>query len=106
MEIEHIEPGGGDQADNLCLSCANCNRSKAVVTVAEDPLTGDLAPLFNPRQQKWRDHFRWIDGGCRVEGLTPVGRATVSRFKMNRMRIVNARQRWIIAGYHPPPDQD
>ncbi len=104
MEIEHIDPNGGDHPDNLCLSCGNCNRSKAVATSAPDPLTGEAAPLFNPRQQQWAEHFRWIENGCKVEGQTATGRATVARFKMNRLHIVQARQRWVIAGYHPPKD--
>ncbi len=104
MEVEHIDPNGGDVADNLCLSCGNCNRSKATVTAAADPVTSELVALFNPRQQKWSEHFQWIDESSRVEGKTAVGRATVARFKMNRLRIVNARKRWAAAGYHPPKD--
>lgn len=102
MHIEHIDPSGGNLLDNLCLSCANCNFSKAKATGAIDPVTGDLVALFNPRQQKWIEHFIWIEGGVRLSGLTPVGRATIIRLKINQPRIVRARKRWIDSGYHPP----
>jgi len=102
MHIEHIYPGQGDHPDNLCLSCASCNLSKARAITGIDLETGEDVPLFNPRLQLWIEHFRWIDGGRRLEGLTPVGRATINRLKMNQDRIVTSRILWIEAGYHPP----
>jgi hypothetical protein len=102
MHIEHIDPAGGDSPDNLCLSCANCNLGKAQATDAADPETGAVVPLFNPRSQVWTDHFTWIDGGIRLHGLTPTGRATVERLRMNQDRVVVARSRWVESGYHPP----
>ncbi len=104
MHVEHIQPGTGDKPDNLCLSCASCNLSKARATQASDPETGNRVSLFNPRIQKWAEHFRWVDGGRRLEGLTPVGRATIDRLRMNQDRIVTSRILWIEAGYHPPKD--
>lgn len=104
MEIEHISPDGGDVLDNLCLSCGNCNRSKAVATTAIDPQTGDVVSLFNPRTQIWSEHFTWSDGGQQILGLTAIGRATVDRLKMNRDHMRRARQRWVLAGFHPPKD--
>src|SRR5579859_5918606 len=73
LEVEHIDPNGGDGLENLCLSCANCNRSKAIATTASDPETGEIAPLFNPRKQVWSEHFLWIDGGTRIQGVTSTG---------------------------------
>jgi hypothetical protein len=102
MHVEHIDPNGNDQLDNLCLSCATCNMSKAKATTALDPESNTITSLFNPRKQNWRDHFAWVDGGLRIIGLTSVGRATVLRLKMNIDRIVIARSYWIKAGNHPP----
>lgn len=51
MEVEHIDPAGGDDPANLCLSYGNCNRSKGVATSAVDPLTNENVALFNPRKQ-------------------------------------------------------
>jgi hypothetical protein len=106
MEVEHIDPDGGDAIANLCLSCGNCNRSKASATAASDPETGELAPLFNPRTQLWSDHFQWADEGHRILGITATGRATVVRFKMNREHMLRARHRWFLAGFHPPIDEE
>mgnify|MGYP000448051499 CR=1 FL=1 len=102
MHIEHIDPNGGDDLSNLCLSCSNCNYSKSDFTSALDPETNTQQALFNPRMQLWDDHFLWVDGGLRIQGKTDVGRATIVRLKMNQSRVVRARNNWIIAGSHPP----
>jgi len=101
LHIEHIVPDAGDDLENLCLACLNCNLSKAAATTAIDPETNTRAQLFHPRQQNWGDHFAWSENYSEVSGITPIGRATVLRLKMNRPRIVLARQRWVQAGYHP-----
>lgn len=101
LHIEHIHPDGGETLDNLCLACPNCNLSKAAATTAVDPHTNTEVPLFNPREQQWTDHFSWTENFSHISGVTPVGRATVVRLKMNRPRIVLARQRWVQAGLHP-----
>ncbi|MBX3083693.1 MAG: HNH endonuclease [Anaerolineae bacterium] len=102
MHVEHIDPQGGDHPDNLCLSCPNCNLSKAKRTTAHDPDTNSLVPLFNPRTQNWLEHFRWIENGQWIEGISPIGRATIINLKMNMERIIIARAIWISAGKHPP----
>ena len=102
MEIEHINPDGGDALDNLCLSCGNCNRSKGVATSGIDPETLNAVTLFNPRTQRWSEHFTWIENGTVIIGLTSIGRATVDRLKMNRDIVRIARKRWVSSGYHPP----
>lgn len=102
MHVEHIIPDGGDDLQNLCLSCPNCNMSKAQATASPDPESEEVIPLFNPRNQAWSAHFEWIQNGEIIRGLTPVGRATVVRLRMNRPRIVEARSIWVLAGVHPP----
>ncbi len=102
MHVEHIDPNGGDVPENLCLACPTCNLSKARATSAPDPATGATGPLFHPRTQHWQDHFRWIDNGRRVQGLTPTGRATVERLRMHQERLVVARSLWVKAHCHPP----
>ncbi len=102
MQVDHIDPSGDDVLNNLCLACWNCNNHKHKATVVLDSDTGEGVPLFNPRTQIWHEHFEWTDGAARVRGLTPVGRATVARLKMNRPPIVVARMRWAAGGHHPP----
>lgn len=105
MEIDHIIPqsaGGQTNLDNLCLACVGCNGYKLAFQTAEDPDTREVVPLFNPRTQHWKDHFTWVDNGTLVVGLTPVGRATAARLRMNRERMIEARRLWVQAGWHPP----
>ena len=82
--------------------CLFCNELKGIQTHAEDSETGETVPLFNPRIQHWYDHFQWDKDGTRVIGLTSVGRATVVALQLNRELLVEARFRWVIAGWHPP----
>ena len=102
MHVEHIDPQGGNDPGNLCLACPTCNLSKAAATATLDSETGETVALFNPRTQNWYEHFRWIDGARRVQGLTPTGRATVERLRINQDRVVVARALWIKAKCHPP----
>ena len=60
------------------------------------------APLYNPRQQLWSDHFRWSDDNLRLIGLTEIGRATIDRLKINRAEVVESRREWVQMGKHPP----
>lgn len=108
MEIDHIVPesaGGETTPDNLCLACVGCNGFKLDFQSGIDPETEQESQLFNPRVQNWRDHFQWSDDGLRVRGLTAIGRATITRLRMNRDAVVNSRRRWVEAGWHPPKEQ-
>lgn len=105
MHIEHIRPrirGGISDETNLWLACAWCNSYKGDKTHSVDPETGAEVPLFNPRTQRWSEHFRWSDDGAHIIGLTPTGRATVLALRLNNEFIVPARRHWIQAGWHPP----
>src|SRR6476620_6305004 len=80
LEIEHIIPiakGGISSELNLWLCCPLCNRFKSDRTSARDPDSDADMLLFNPRTERWSEHFRWSEDGIRVIGLTPTGRATV-----------------------------
>ena len=108
MVIDHILPetsGGKTILENLCLSCISCNSYKRDFQFGVDPNTGESVGLFNPREEEWREHFTWSVDGSLVIGLTPIGRATVERLRMNREPIVQARRRWVLAGWHPPTGQ-
>jgi 5-methylcytosine-specific restriction endonuclease McrA len=86
LELEHIIPvarGGATEKANLWLSCVSCNRRKADRVAAPDPLTGVPAVLFNPRTQRWSEHFAWSTDGALVEGITATGRATLTALDLN-----------------------
>lgn len=104
-QVDHILPRarqGDTTASNLCLACSACNGHKHARTHAVDPESGSEVPLFNPREQKWRDHFKWSDDGAMIVGLTPTGRATVAALQVNDPLIVGARSLWVGLGAHPP----
>ena len=96
--------GGSSDEDNLWLACARCNRYKGGQLEALDPASGEVHPLYNPRSQRWRDHFQWDAGGAVVRGLTPVGRCTVVALQLNHEHTVAVRRNWIGAGWHPPEE--
>jgi len=107
--VEHIVPrvaGGGNATGNLALSCQGCNNLKFVSVEALDTVTGVVAPLFHPRQQRWGDHFLWSQDETLVVGQTPTGRATVERLRLNREGVVNLRRLLASIGQHPPKDVD
>lgn len=41
----------------------------------------------------------------RLIDVTARCRATIARLRMNRDAVVNARRRWVEAGWHPPTDE-
>ncbi len=105
--LDHLTPrarGGSDHEANLWPCCQPCNGSEQARTQARDPLGGEIVPLFNPRRQRWGEHFAWENGGRLIAGRTAIGRATVAALQLNRDELVAARDFWIAAGWHPPDD--
>jgi hypothetical protein len=103
--VDHVSPlsaEGTTEADNLALACFHCNRQKSDHTAAIDPETGQETPLFNPRRQRWADHFIWSADKLLVIGVTPVGRATAQALRFNRQRILAIRAADIAVNRHPP----
>jgi hypothetical protein len=102
--IEHILPlagGGSSRSDNLALACHGCNGHKAAATTALDAETEELAPLYHPRHDRWRDHFAWSPNGTRMIGLTAIGRATIARLRLNRPGLINLRRVLEASDEHP-----
>jgi hypothetical protein len=92
-EIDHViaVKHGGETADhNLALCCAICNRFKGSDIASLDPDSGQLTPLFNPRIDRWDEHYRVQDG--EIIALTAKGRVTVRLLQMNRPTRVRERQ--------------
>lgn len=107
MEFDHLLPrslGGPTTEDNLWLACSLCNGHKNNRFLVVDPETGVSVRVFNPRQEKWSEHFVWSEGATRIDGTTAIGRATVAALQLNRPRLVLARRLWVAAGWHPPQD--
>ena len=106
-EVDHIVPksaGGPTSLANLC-------RHKARRLTAQDPVSGNVVPLFHPLKQAWAEHFAWSSDATEVRGLTSIGRATAATsceetaeaLQMNRPTITQLRGYWVALGLHPPP---
>jgi hypothetical protein len=105
FHVDHVVPrsqGGSDDEDNLALCCPTCNLHKSDRTELPDPDASGAVPLFNPRRDRWADHFRWE--GYHVVGLTAIGRAVVFAFDLNHARRLLIRQAEERFTFFPPPD--
>ncbi len=103
FHVEHVVPrctGGSDELENLAWACPSCNLHKADRTQFVLPDTYEPVPLFNPRTDRWSDHFEWDDYG--VAGKTAVGRATVTALVLNHERRLKIRQAEQMFGMFPP----
>jgi HNH endonuclease len=107
MEVDHLIPqilGGLTVEENLWLACSACNAFKGCRISALDPESSQMVRLFNPREQSWEEHFRWVESGAQIAGRTAVGRATTKALRLNRPLLVRARRSWMRVGWHPPED--
>ena len=73
FQIDHVmarKHAGETDAENLALACFHCNRFKGPNIAGRDPLTGDLVRLFDPRRDRWSDHFVLEGGACRWDNAS------------------------------------
>jgi hypothetical protein len=104
FEVEHIVPQsqqGADDEGNLALSCRSCNLHKRDFRSGTDELSGTEERLYHPRHDVWGDHFEVEADTGAIRGLTPSGRATVMRLRMNHPLQLEARLIWMQLGLFP-----
>jgi hypothetical protein len=97
--LDHIrarQHRGPTTSRNLALCCNRCNLCKGPNLTGIDPKTGRVTRLFNPRRDRWGDHFRWRR--AMLIGKTPVGRATVEVLQINAPDRVDRRRRLMDEG--------
>jgi hypothetical protein len=102
--VDHIHPKskGGDSSDaNLAYGCSGCNSWKSNRTEGLDPLTGEFAPLFHPRTDRWSEHFAWSADLLSLVGISPTGRVTVDALHLNRAGLRTLRRLMLTNGLHP-----
>lgn len=103
FHLDHVQPraeGGPTELGNLALACVTCSLKKGARTMVHDAESKEDVELFNPRRDRWEDHFCWsLD--WHVQGLTPCGRATAEALGMNRPAIIVIRQLLTEAGRFP-----
>lgn len=101
-EPDHVladKHGGESIIGNLCLSCFDCNRHKGSDLCSMDAESGQIVPLFHPRQHDWDDHFSLHNAV--VEPLTPTGRITVRLLQINSTERVEERELLRRIGKYP-----
>lgn len=103
FHVDHVvalKHGGGGTEDNLCLACPKCNGYKGSNVAGLDPQTGIASRLYDPRQQRWDEHFR-ISADATVTGRTPEGRTTVAVLRLNDEERVHHRLSELLLGDYP-----
>ena len=60
-----------------------------------------MTALFHPRQDRWSEHFRYNSETGLVQGITPAGRVTVTRLRLNSDFQLRARHHWIQLKIYP-----
>lgn len=61
-----------------------------------DPAAGNIVPLYNPRQDRWLEHFQLI--GAQIIPMTPTGRATIRLLQLDHPDRIEERDLLIAAG--------
>jgi hypothetical protein len=93
FQIDHIiarQHGGASEFDNLALACLRCNRYKRPNIAGIDPQTGEVVRLFDPRRDRWTEHFFW--NGAELRARTAVGRVTLAVLAINDPELVARRK--------------
>ena len=85
FHIEHIislKHGGETITDNLALACPICNLNKGTDIATMIQSGKDLIRFYNPRADKWADHFLLGRDGF-IQAKTSIGEATIKILKLN-----------------------
>jgi hypothetical protein len=103
-EVDHIlseKHGGPTSEDNLAYACLVCNRNKGSDIASVVPGTGELARFFNPRIDRWRDHFELGPDGITIVPLSAIGEATARILGFNDGERLLERQALRQIGRYP-----
>ncbi len=104
-QIDHIiseKHGGPTTEENLAYACLFCNRFKGSDIGSVVPDTGDFVRFFNPRTDRWAEHFA-LREGMRIAPLTDIGVTTERILAFNDSQRVLERQVLHEDGRYPTP---
>jgi hypothetical protein len=99
FHAEHIiaeQHDGPTTLDNLAWACLQCNLAKGPNIASYDRETGELTPLYHPRQPNWAEHFEMVEG--EVFGKTAIGRVTLRILNFNAVQRTELRRELFDAG--------
>jgi hypothetical protein len=76
--------GGQTDEGNLALACTICNKHKGSDLASIDPISGEIVRLYQPRCDRWGEHFQLNHETGEIIPLTAIGRVTVRLLQLNR----------------------
>lgn len=100
--IISVKHGGKTTAENLAYACLYCNLNKGTDLGSIIWRTGELVRFFNPRREKWSEHFR-LEGAI-IQSLTDIGEVTARILQFNSSDRLLERQLLIEVNRYPSPD--
>lgn len=101
-QVDHIvseKHGGPTDSDNLAYACSFCNRSKG--TDLGSVIFGRLERFYNPRLDRWSDHFEIR--GATIVPRTPIGEVTARILQFDVSERLHERTILVEIGRYPPP---
>jgi hypothetical protein len=101
-EVDHIisaKHGGATEAYNLAYACAFCNRHKGSDIASLSTETGTLVRFFNPRVDRWAEHFQ--PDGFDINPATEIGKVTARILHFNDEERVLERRELSAVGRYP-----
>ena len=101
-QVDHIiseKHGGSTQESNLAYACSYCNRNKGSDIGSIVSETQQFCRFFNPRIDRWSDHFR-LDS-IRIIALTTIGEVTARILDFNHVDRLIERAELAALGEYP-----
>jgi hypothetical protein len=101
-ELDHIiseKHAGATVAENLANACVFCNQAKGTDVGSIHWDSGGFIRLFNPRTDRWADHF--VLAGYRIETLSAIGAVTARVLGFNTIERLLERQALQLLGRYP-----
>lgn len=94
---------GPDHLDNFAWSCPFCNIAKGQEVAFR--LGRRTSRLFDPRLDRWREHFVFVHNYLFIVGLPGIGQATEKALGFNDQRLggpLGTRHDATLVGRYPP----
>lgn len=104
-QVDHIiseKHGGPTEAENLAYACSFCNRQKGSDIGSVVRSTGQFTRFFNPRTDRWADHFKLE--GVTIVALTDIGEVTARILGFNHIDQLVEREDLQTIGRYPPEE--
>ena len=101
-EVDHIiseKHGAATDTENLAYACAFCNRAKGSDIGSIVPRTGHFVRFFNPRIDRWAEHFT-LDR-MTIVAISDIGEVTARILDFNNSDRLLERQTLGEVGRYP-----